>query len=415
MHENIGPRMIDKLYVFNHTVELSGGEISLLGLLRGGMAKEVVLATDSEGPLTEAVRNGRLAGVTVHTAGIARADYSLVGVSGSRGNPFVGLLQKVRRATKMRKFYQDILASSKGAPLYANSLRSALILATLRRGSAVLIYHQRDRLKSDYLGVPAAVVVRAILRWRVDWVIANSMGTKDSSPVPAAKISVIPSAVAPAFYKMSEPPSSEPIQIIMVGRLAPWKGQLEFLDALSLLSGKSHLPEWRAHIVGGALFGESDYEAQIIRFIASSGLSSVVEMTGHVSDVLPYFEKSDIVVHASVIPEPFGQVVAQAMASGRATIAASSGGPTEMIEDGITGLLVDPTVSSQLAHAIEMFLTDAALRRRLGRDAAVAAQIFNADLIQKRLSDFLESAETGGRSTAYMHSSLRRLSQWFRK
>jgi glycosyltransferase involved in cell wall biosynthesis len=73
----------------------------------------------------------------------------------------------------------------------------------------------------------------------------------------------------------------------------------------------------------------------------------------------------DVVVHASTEPEPFGRVIAEAMAMRRPVIATRAGGPTEIIEDGRTGFLVPPGDVEALADQITALLTDSALAGRI--------------------------------------------------
>ena len=84
-----------------------------------------------------------------------------------------------------------------------------------------------------------------------------------------------------------------------------------------------------------------------------------------------------MLVHASTIPEPFGLVVAEAMASGLPVIASSSGGPAEMISDRRNGLLVDPTDVDALAAAMRELADDSELRRRLGTTARADARVYD--------------------------------------
>jgi glycosyltransferase involved in cell wall biosynthesis len=76
--------------------------------------------------------------------------------------------------------------------------------------------------------------------------------------------------------------------------------------------------------------------------------------------------RCDVVVHAS-LREPFGLVVAEAMASGSAVIASNTIGPAEIIEPGRNGLLTEPGDVEGLRDALTGLLVDAALRDRLAR------------------------------------------------
>jgi glycosyltransferase involved in cell wall biosynthesis len=88
--------------------------------------------------------------------------------------------------------------------------------------------------------------------------------------------------------------------------------------------------------------------------------------TGFRDDVLDIMASMDVVVHASVQPEPFGQVLLEAMAEGRPVIATKGGGVSEIVEEGVTGLLVPPRDAGAMAGAMTAILTDRDKAREMG-------------------------------------------------
>ena len=64
------------------------------------------------------------------------------------------------------------------------------------------------------------------------------------------------------------------------------------------------------------------------------GLDGRLAFTGFCDDVEPVLESLDVLVHASILPEPFGQTVIEGMAAGLPVVASAAGGPTETIDDG---------------------------------------------------------------------------------
>src|ERR1700704_3441600 len=92
-------------------------------------------------------------------------------------------------------------------------------------------------------------------------------------------------------------------------------------------------------------------------------------------------ERLDILVHASIIPEPFGQVVIEGMAAGLPVVAAGAGGPAEVIEDGVTGILYPPGDVGALASALRKLAAKPHLRERLGRAGRVQAAAFAPDIV----------------------------------
>lgn len=158
--------------------------------------------------------------------------------------------------------------------------------------------------------------------------------------------------------------SSEAVVLAHVGRLLRWKGQLEFLQAFAEVAPR--YPQAVALIVGDDVEGfTAEYPRSLKQFVADNGLYGRVIFTGHITNILELMAASDIVVHSSIEPEPFGLVITEAMSAGAAVIAARLGAPIEIIEDGVTGLLVDPTDTAEFASAISSFLADADHRKAM--------------------------------------------------
>jgi glycosyltransferase involved in cell wall biosynthesis len=161
-----------------------------------------------------------------------------------------------------------------------------------------------------------------------------------------------------------ELPSEVPI-VGLVGRLQPWKGQDRLLRAQALLRERGH----RMHlvIVGGDSYGLSpEYADSLPTLIDELGLTGEVTLTGQVPDAGPYIEQLDVLVNASD-PEPFGIVLLEGMSRGVAVVAVDSGGPSEFIEHGHTGLLARSGDPRALADALEPLLVSAAERQTIGR------------------------------------------------
>ena len=326
------------LLVLNHTSVLSGGEIPLVDLLRAGLLFFHV-HTDRYGPLTEA-----LAGLPGVTCSSARAETTPTD-SDSLGtaDPVKAIWLRLRTFIWMRRDYARLLSRINSPIIYSNTLRSTLVICTLRLNGRRLIFHQRDQLSRAYLGRFFALIARLFIRARVSHVIANSASTARSSPLSPSRTAVIPSAVAASFFEVPAPIDVKAPRILMLGRLSPWKGQLQFLHSLVVLRNELENSPGRRKS-SGVLFSVNPTTKMSCEH-SSQNMNS--DLSGGdawpPSDVEQCLTHSHILVHASILPEPFGQVIAQGMAAGRAVVAANSGGPLEIIRDHGAGLLVDPT------------------------------------------------------------------------
>jgi len=175
-----------------------------------------------------------------------------------------------------------------------------------------------------------------------------------------------------------------------VGRLAPQKGQREFLLAFGTAFADD--PSVRARVIGAALFGEEDYAASLRTLAAELGLAHRVDFVGFVADVNAEFARLDVLVVPSLVPEGFGLTVVEGMAAGVPVIAPDAGGPAEVITDGVDGVLVPAGDTAALATALARLGGDPATRRRLGDAARARAADFTPEHSAVRLRDALRAA-----------------------
>ena len=205
-------------------------------------------------------------------------------------------------------------------------------------------------------------------------VIAVSRQTKqvmvEEERAPAEKVVVIHNGID--LSRVATPSEEEVIQlrrelkleetvavIAVVARLHPEKGQEYLFRALPRMlaatGGKLRL------LVAGAGPFRGAYE----REVSALGVGGAVRFLGFRTDVARILAASDVVVLPSVA-EAFGLVLAEAMAMRTAVVATRVGGIPELVEDGVTGILVPPASPEALAEAILSLLRDPARRMRLG-------------------------------------------------
>ena len=153
----------------------------------------------------------------------------------------------------------------------------------------------------------------------------------------------------------------------IVGRLQRWKGMHVLVQAMPKILQK--YPDAHCVVVGGKHDLEPDYEDFLKAEIAALGLKEQVIMAGLQRNIPEWVQAMDVFVHASD-NEPFGIVIIEAMALGKPVIAGSAGGPTEIITDGMNGLLTPYGDAEQLAIAILRYLDE----QEFARSAGIAAR-----------------------------------------
>jgi len=367
-----------RVVFLDHVARLSGGEIALARLLPHLRGVDTHVILGEQGPLADRLIE---AGVSVEVLPIAPAARdlrkdSLAGAAASPAAMLQALAYTVRLAGRLRRLKPDVV--------HTNSLKSGVygVLAARLAGVPVL-WHLRDRLAEDYLPRPAVRLVRLLIRRLAYGVIANSAATLQTVP-PSARNRVrlvMPDSVE--LPPLAPRGATSPGTVFgMLGRISPWKGQDLFLRAFAAsFPGGSE----RAVLVGTPLFGEEPFEDELRRLTAELGLEGRVEFRGFRDDIWGELASFDVLVHASVIPEPFGQVVLEGMAAGLAVIASDEGGPATLIADGRTGLLFRSREPESLGRAMLALRDDPARRERLGTAARASLGSYHPVVIAEQL------------------------------
>lgn len=368
-----------RVVYLDHCARLSGGELALLRLLPSlDVDAHVILA--EHGPLVAKLRE---AGVSVEVLPMVDAAGSL-----SRDRVRPGRLP-VRAVAGSAAYVARLAASLRrlGPDLvHTNSLKAALYGGVAARLASIpVVWHVRDRITDDYLPGPARRLVLAAARTLPAAIIANSRTTLETLGRAATGGVAIASPLGLSSF--TQVAREGPLHIGIVGRLDPWKGQHVFLDAFAKAFPDG--PE-RAVIVGASLFGDSGYEEELERQVAALGLQERVVFRGFCDRVEDELRHLDVLVHASIIPEPFGQVVVEGMAAGLPVVAADAGGPAEVIDHGVDGLLYPPGDIETLSQLLRGLAVDPMLRRKLGDAARVRAQDFTATRIAPQVMSVYE-------------------------
>jgi glycosyltransferase involved in cell wall biosynthesis len=234
-------------------------------------------------------------------------------------------------------------------------------------------------------------LLRFIMRYS-DCITTNSSHTfrlvKDIIPSKEQNMHIIPMGIPvgefPESFRKREEHADK--VILFVGRLIAWKGTHVLIEALSYVQQT----DLRFQLI---IIGEGPQRESLTRLTENNRLSSV-EFIGTVSRnrLLSYYQKADLLVLPSISvggqTEGLGVVLLEAMASGVPVIGSDTGGIPDIIEDEVTGLLVQPDNPELLSHAIIRLLTDNSLADRLAHAAFQKVRNrFSWDCIGQKFQD----------------------------
>lgn len=151
------------------------------------------------------------------------------------------------------------------------------------------------------------------------------------------------------------------VVIVQVSWMIPEKGIPELLETARRLLETNR----RVHFV---LVGEGAFREKFMQDAAAMGIADHVTWTGLIQDPFSegVYEAADIVCQLSEWEELFGWMIAEAMACGKPIVATKVGGIPELVDDGVTGFLVERGDTVLAAERLNQLAVDPTLRRRLG-------------------------------------------------
>ncbi len=273
-----------------------------------------------------------------------------------------------------------------------NSRRATNLAAASRTPSPQYIAYLREDLHITGLhGVKRAATIAAILP-RMDGLLSNSQWTDGTIPRGLRRL---PRAIArpvcgiDALLADNVRPSlleHENIRLLSLSRLEEWKGIHVILEALVRMD-KVEREKVHLTIAGEAHFSNDRYAQSLHRTVDKHELP--VSFVGHVDDTDQLLHSHDVLIHSSVRPEPFGQVIPQSMAAGLLTIASDWGGPSEILVHGQTGLLVKPNDASALVDALELIAKDPELKMKIAERGRNEARLYSDENAVRGLDDAL--------------------------
>ncbi len=363
--------MSERILFIDQTGQLGGAELCLADITAHFSKSSRVLLL-SDGPFAEVLRER---GSEVR---VLPASYNMDAVEKNSG-----IWDLVRVAGTFPRALLSIRKEARDADLLYLNTPKALILGVL---SALgtrkkLVFHLHDLINEEHFS-PANIRLLIAAANRAHLVIANSRAVSSAFLKAGGRglPEVIPNGFDPRpFDEVAQTQCSvlqkqwnpRKLSVVAVfGRIARWKGQDILLRAAAEVPG---LMVW---VVGAALFTGDDrqYEAELRALAESPELQGRVFFCGHRDDVPVVMKAADIIAHTSVSAEPFGRVVVEGMLAGKPVVASDAGGPSEIIEHGITGWLVPPGNPSALVHRLRQLLSDPQCARDAGERAARSAR-----------------------------------------
>jgi glycosyltransferase involved in cell wall biosynthesis len=341
---------------------LGGAELCLLDtvseLSARGFAVEILNLVDDPGTLSRELRRR---GARVHVCRIGR-------------------LRDPRGAVRVARWF--IRHSGRFDVALANDARAAVYTAlgtAFRRTS--WIWHVHDLIGAGHR------IERCARRLRPAAWIANSDAVRHSlvrHGCAAGRVTMVHNGIdVDAFhparsaerFRRELAVDDSTLLVAAVGRLVPWKGLETLIEAASRALPVA--PNAAYVIVGDVVTDAANrpaalrYREALLALRDRLRLGDRVRFLGQRTDIADVMAGIDVLVHTA-IDEPFGRVLIEAMAAGKAVVATRGGGVAEIVEDGVTGYVVPPRDADAVARAVAS-LANPAHRSAMGRGGRARA------------------------------------------
>jgi glycosyltransferase involved in cell wall biosynthesis len=377
-------RIMKRVALLVHSANWSGYEQDLYELLiRWNRSPAPTVYLTEEGILGDKLREHGIAVRVLPMDAYKRG-------SSNREQRYLGIMGTLRYAKRLSQdFKRDQIEC-----VHANTNT----LYTIVYGSIAakwahlpLIWYVQKSVAAPYLNQTTATMLRIFFRYIPDGIMVNSLSTLASLKLPRQKMSRV-QLIYPAYsgvYGRMIGVSPDPayITVLLVGRLAEWKGQ-----HLLLAAAKAFLPDRKIRfwLVGAEQNEESVYREMLQYQIRNNGLTNITVL-GYVENLKSIIHQADILLYLNMNPEPLNQVILQAMAAGIPIIASNIGGPMEVIKDGETGILFPPGDTGALRRSIRSMINHPEEREEMGlKGMARIKSYFAIELSLQRIMDFYE-------------------------
>lgn len=238
-------------------------------------------------------------------------------------------------------------------------MRSGLACALGRPLGRPLAFAHNDMLPTRAV---AAAVRAAATRAMVVVVPSRAVATDlDPRGTLDGRLWVVAPGVDLDRFRPTQPPA-RPAEVIVLGALVEWKRPDLALEACAL--ARATAPELRLRLVGAPLLADDPMPELLRLRAAQPDLAGAVEFAGDAAEPELELARATCLLHCAP-NEPFGLVVAEALAAGRPVVVADAGGPAEIV-DGSCALLYPPGDAAAAARAIVELVCDPALARVRG-------------------------------------------------
>ncbi|MBN1527382.1 MAG: glycosyltransferase [Candidatus Omnitrophica bacterium] len=344
---------ITNILYLHETSRIAGAEYSLLNLVKNidKTRFDPIFVLPEPGPLSEE---------------LAKAGIEVLFIPFPKVRALAGVFRAFKKLARVVK-EKDIRI------IHSNSIRTHLYGSAAGREARVpVVWHERNLIANELIDPERS------LSFLPDRIICNSGAIarrfmrRGALP---AKVTVVHNGVDTGLFSPSVNGQkvregfgvkADETVVGIASRFHRSKGHETFFEAAKILLRDMPQRRLKFLVAGGAVFDtDKEREARLKDLAAVFPLNEAVVFTGLRKDMPEVYAATDLFVLASDA-EACGRVIIEAMASGKPVVGTDSGGTPEIIEDGVSGILVAPGKPKAMAEALAMLINDRSKRTAMG-------------------------------------------------
>jgi glycosyltransferase involved in cell wall biosynthesis len=229
--------------------------------------------------------------------------------------------------------------------------------------------HENYRMVEDAYFLPLPILRRMYDRTAEKIIFVSGPALKSFYPEGNPRAEIIHNGVDVGLFNSEDRAGKYPLQIrkiLFLGSLEHRKGPDTLIKAF--VAVRAGFPQVELHLYGN---GEAAY-LEFLKNLVLPEIAAGVKFRGYCHDISRALPDYDLMVVPSRA-ESFSLVTIEAMLAGLPVIATRCGGPEELLQDGVTGMLVEPGDADELAQAILTMMRNPARAFAMGKEAKLTA------------------------------------------
>lgn len=356
-----GNKKLKVLFVTHWAKRTGGAEHSLIDLLKcATLSADTFLVCSEDGILIDQASQIGISCKTIYCNNNAIEIFRRENLLFTLAKHYKALFAYIVYVYNLYRYVMQLKPDIIHANIPKSHIAAVLISVLGYKGKVVC--HLREIIKQQTF---TGFLYKLMLLKRDVSFIAISDAVRNSLPIKM-------NAHVPVLYNGIKVQSERPVKnysaspkFLYLGRVVPWKGCHHIIDAFNLLYEKIGTKAGTLDIVGDPLYWDQSYKDQLINKVKAFGLTDLINFFPHTNQPDDYYNSHDVLCMASD-NEPFGRVAAEAMGRGLPVIGFNSGGMREIIQNNISGLLIEQQNIEDYSKGMCLFSENPDLMKKMG-------------------------------------------------